>query len=258
MPKILIRKGKKQYFEDIDREVTLAKQRTFYISDLSKDFSTDQGIIKKTDLEKKDGSVIKTNKDKEFNIFTANFIDEYRRIKRLPQIIPLKDIGFIISQTGIGKDSIIVDGGTGSGALSIFLARFAKTVTTYEINKEHIAIVQENIKDLKIKNLKLKNKSLYDGIDEKNVDLVTLDIPEPWLVVSHAEKALKPGGFLVSYSPTITQTADFVNALPEHKNLVHIKTIELMEREWQVEGRKVRPKSKQIIHSGFLSFVRRI
>jgi len=105
MAKILIRKGKKQYFEDLGRDVTIVKQTSFFVRDLNKPFSTKWGMIKKADLKK--SGVIKSNQDKEFNIFDADFIDLYRRIKRLPQIIPLKDIGMIIATTGIGSKSVL-------------------------------------------------------------------------------------------------------------------------------------------------------
>ncbi len=96
--KIIIRKGKKQFFEDLDREVTIVKEKTFYVGDLTKDFDTQYGKIKKADL-KKSGSITSATK-KDFRIFDASFIDDYMRIKRAPQIIPLKDIGFIIASTG--------------------------------------------------------------------------------------------------------------------------------------------------------------
>ncbi len=256
MAKILIRKGKKQYFEDLGRDVTIVKQTQFFVSDTKKDFSTKFGSISASELRKT--GIIKSDQDKDFNIFDADFIDIYRRIKRLPQIIPLKDIGLIIATTGVGPKSVVVEGGSGSGALAILLARYVKKVYSYEINKEHLGVVKENIRDLGVKNITLKNKSMYDGISEKGVDLVCLDLPEPWEAILPAAKALKPGGFIVSYSPTIPQTQDFVNAILADDSFIHYKTVDLIEQEWQVEGRKVRPKSKQIIHSGFLSFCRKM
>lgn len=255
-PKILIRKGKKQYFEDLGRDVTIVKEMSFYVSNLSKPFSTKYGTIKAADLKK--SGIIKSDLKKEFHIFDASFIDTYRRIKRLPQIIPLKDIGMIIATTGIGPKSLVVEGGSGSGALAILLARYVKKVYSYDVNKEHLAVVKENIKDLKITNISLKHQSLYDPVKVKDADLMCCDLPEPWEAISTADKCLKVGGFLVSYSPTVPQTQDFVNAILKTDSFMHLKTVNMMEQEWQVDGRKVRPKSKQIIHSGFLTFVRKI
>ena len=231
--------------------------KRFLVKDTTKDMHTQFGYFKKEDLKAKSGR-IKTNTGKEFAIFDAYFIDLHKKIKRGAQIIPLKDIGLIVSETGVNKKSKVVDAGSGSGALACFLANIAKEVTTYEIREDFIEIVKNNIKFLNLKNVKIKNKNVYDGIDEKNVDLVTLDLPEPWKALESAEKALKPGGFLVSYSPTIPQVMDFVNEVRKNDNFAYLKTSEIIEREWEVEERKVRPRSQAIGHSGFLSFARKI
>ena len=238
-------------------KVLISKNDRFLVKDTSKDYHTKHGFFKKEDL-KKSGKAIKTNTGKEFSIFNPYFIDLYRRIKRDAQIIPLKDISLIIAETGINNKSKIVDAGSGSGALCCFLANIAKDVTTYDIREDFIEIVKHNIDYLKLKNVKIKNKNIYDGIDEKDVDLIVLDLPEPWKAIESAKKALKAGGFLVSYSPTIPQTADFVNKINSDKNFVHVKTSEVIERNWEIDERKVRPKSKGLGHSGFLSFARKV
>ena len=238
-------------------KVLIGKNDKFLAKDTSKDYHTKHGFFKKEDL-KKSGKAIKTNTGKEFSIFNPYFIDLYKKIRRDAQIIPLKDIGLIVAETGVNNKSKVVDAGSGSGALCCFLANIAKEVITYDIREDFIEIVNHNVAYLKLKNVKIKNKNVYDGIDEKNADLIVLDLPEPWNAIEAAKKALKVGGFLVSYSPTIAQTADFVNSINKDKNFVHVKTSEIVEREWEVEGRKVRPKSQGIGHSGFVSFVRRV
>ena len=238
------------------KKVLINKQgRKFFAYDLDKDVHTQYGFIKAGDLKKDKAS---TNTGKELHIFDPSFIDSYRKIKRGAQIVSLKDIGFIISETGIDKNSKVVDAGAGSGALSLFLAHLVKDVTTYEIREDFMKIVKGNIDFLKLKNIKIKDKDIYEGISEKNVDLITLDVPEPWKVLEHASKALKPGGFLISYSPSVPQVEDFVNAAIKMDDFVVLKTVEIIEREWEVEERRVRPKSKGIGHTGFLSVVRRI
>jgi len=255
MAKILINKEKKEFIKDINREITVIKQKAYYIKDLSKDFHTDYGFISKKDL-KKTGAV-KTSSDKEFSLFDASFIDNYLRISRLAQIIPLKDIGSIIAFTGINKKSLVLDSGTGSGALAIFLANITKEVVSYDINDEHLQIAKENARKLGIKNLKIKKKNIYKGFDEKNADLITLDLPSPWNAIGVANDALNLGGFLISYSPSLTQSVDFVNQISNNPNFIHMKTIEIIERSWDIDKRIVRPTSK-IIVSGFLSFCRKI
>lgn len=244
--------------QKIKKILMTGQGKKFYVKDLAKDLHTQYGFIKKSDLKKKDGSVLKTNTKKELAIFSPSFIDLYKKIKRDAQIIPLKDIGLIIAETGIDKNSKVIDAGSGSGALACFLAHLCKEVITCDIRKDFIKIVEKNIEFLDLKNIKIKNKDIYNGINEKDADLVLLDLPEPWKAVNAAKKALKVGGFLVSYSPSVPQTMDFVNAVNKEKNFVHIKTSEIIEREWEVEERKVRPKSRGIGHSGLISFCRKI
>ena len=62
----------------------------------------------------------------------------------------------------------------------------------------------------------------------------------------------------MSYSPSVPQMMDFANAVNKDENFAHVKTSEILEREWEIDGRKVRPRSQQIGHSGFISFARRI
>ncbi len=231
--------------------------KILYVKDLNADFHCQFGFIKKDDLRKKTGKV-KTNTGTELTILAPLFIDCYRKIKRGPQIIPRKDIGFIVAETGINKKSKVLDAGAGSGALTLFLANICREVISYEVRNDFYNIAKSNIEFLGLKNIKLYNKNIYDGIAEKNLDLITLDLPEPWLAAKHAEKALKTGGFLISYSPTIPQVSDFVGEVRKNKKLLYIKTVEIILREWDVEDRKIRPKSEGIGHSGFMSLCRKI
>ena len=242
------------------KKVLITKQgKKFYARDLNQDLHTQYGFIKKEDLTKaKEGDLLKSNTNREFFIFNPSFIDLYRKIKRDAQIIPLKDIGLIIAETGINRESRILDAGSGSGALACFLASIAKEVTTYEIREDFIEIVKSNIEFLGLKNIKIKNKDIYKDIYDKNIDVIILDVPEPWNALENCAKALKAGGFLVSYSPSIPQVTDFVNAARKNESFIYLKSVELVEREWEVEEGRVRPKSKGIGHSGFLSFARKV
>lgn len=242
------------------KKVLITRQgRKFYAKDINQDMHTQYGFIGKEELKKaKDGDLLKSNTNKEFFIFAPSFIDLYRKIKRDAQIIPLKDIGLIIAETGINKESKVLDAGSGSGALACFIAGIAKEITTYEIRKDFIGIVESNIEFLGLKNVKVKNKDIYEEIEDKNIDVIILDLPEPWKAVDNCSKALKAGGFLVSYSPSVPQAADFVSAVRKNESFVYLKTAEVIEREWEIEDRKVRPKSRGIGHSGFLSFARKV
>ncbi|GAG08477.1 unnamed protein product, partial [marine sediment metagenome] len=89
-------------------------------------------------------------------------------------------------------------------------------------------------------------------------DLIVLDLPTPWNAIKAVEKGLRTGGYLVCYNPQITQIAGFVNAVDKNDNFIYEKTIELIERNWKIQGQIARPKSEGIGHTGFLVFVRRV
>ena len=238
--------------------ILLAKNsKKFFVKDISADFHCQFGFVTSADLKKKPGSTVKTNKGVELKIIEPSFIDLYARIKRGPQIVAPKDIASIIVETGIGKESVVVDAGGGSGALCFYLAHICKKVTTYELREDFTKILEANKKFLGLKNITIKNKDVCDGIAEKAVDIITLDLSEPWKAIIEAEKALKPGGFLVSYSPTIPQVADFIQALNKTE-FIHIKTKEILERLWECEERKIRPFTHMLAHTGFLTFCRRL
>ena len=260
-PKILLQREKREIVDG--RELILQKQRKYYISDASSGFTNQFGNIAGKDLLKYGpigAGKIQNSNGRDFYVFPATFIDQYKHLKKGPQTIPLKDIGLIISETGIDKDSVVLESGTGSAAVTCFLGRLVKKVITYELRQDFAIAAQENINSIGLKNVVLKNKDFYLGCEEKenSFDLVVLDLPDPWKAIDTAERCVVPGGFIVSYSPNISQAMDMVNDIRKREKLVHTKTIEVMEREWEIDARKVRPKSKSMIHSGYLSFARKI
>ena len=216
------------------------------------DFHCSEGSIKEKDIF---NGKIKTNTGKELICFNASFIDNLSKIKRGPATTHQKDFGTIIGTTGIGSGSLVVDAGSGSGALALNLANIGCKVTTYELRKEFYEIAKENFEKLN-KNIIIKNKDINEGIDEKDLDLITLDLLEPWKVLEHAEKSLKSGGFLVCYLPTITQVIELAKYLEKYKFYLW-KVSETIEREWHVEGLKVRPHNQILGHTAFVVFLRK-
>jgi tRNA (adenine57-N1/adenine58-N1)-methyltransferase len=255
--KVLIKREKKAFVEDLGREVTLSGFEKHFVYDTSKDYHTKHGIINKKDLLKKAGSTVGIG-NHEFIILDPVFLDNYKRIKRLAQIITLKDIGAIIANTGITKDSNVLDAGSGSGALACFLGALCKKVVSYDRDKKSVDITAENVLALGLKNIVVRQGDIYDdkNINEKNIDVFVLDLPEPWRAVNTAKKVLKIGGFLVIYLPNISQVQEFVKLLSD--DFLLEKTIEVIEREWAVDNKRSRPKTKDHGHTAFLTFARKL
>jgi tRNA (adenine57-N1/adenine58-N1)-methyltransferase len=185
-------------------------------------------------------------------------IDFLKKAKRGPQVILPKDAGLIVSVTGCCPGWKVVDAGTGSGFLALFLGNLGCKVYTYEKEKRFYNIAKKNIKNSGLKNIKIKNSDITKGIKEKNVDMVTLDMKNPEKVIKHAYKNLKSGGWLVIYSMHIEQIQKVWKELKKY-DFKETKILENLQREWQIEGRTfTRPKTLMLAHTGFLTFARKI
>jgi len=256
MAKILIQREKREKIEDKTR--VIASTRTFYVNNDKQDYHSSIGVIRKEDLQSKDGKTVETSSGKPLIVLSPSFIDEFKQLKKFAQTPPLKDMAVIAAETGMGPDTTVLDAGAGSGHMCSFFAHICKKVVTCDIRTECLDMARMNIKQLGLKNIELKDNNIYEKTPEIDVDVMTLDVPEPWRAVDTALKALKVGGFLVSYSPSVMQVSRFVNAIRDKKEFLYLKTIEVIERPWKVDGEAVRPANTPIGHSAFLTFARRI
>ncbi len=236
-----------------EQKVLINDEGTRYIWSAG-DFHTKDGFIKETDIKKH--AEVSTSKGKHYLCFPAQFPDLFQTVKRGPAVILPKEVGLIIAIAGIGSATKIVEAGTGSGFLAAYLAHITPKLVSYERNKDFYVIAQKNLKKLNIK-AKLKNKDISQGIDERNIDVIILDLEEPLRVVKHAHKALRAGGFLILYQPHISQVQEGV-ITAQKEGFYHQLTTELIQRDWIVEEKKLRPKHIGLMHTGFLTFLRKI
>jgi tRNA (adenine57-N1/adenine58-N1)-methyltransferase len=107
-------------------------------------------------------------------------------------------------------------------------------------------------------NHEVKVRDVHQGIDERGVDRVVLDLPEPWHVVPHAREALVPGGIILSYLPSTIQVKQLCERLAEAGGFSEPETFEVILRPWHVKGMSVRPVQWMFSHSAFLVVARRI
>ena len=163
-----------------------------------------------------------------------------------------KDIGMVIAYTGVGKESVCVDAGAGSGWLAVSLAKVCKQVTTYDVREDFLEIAKKNAQIKKLDNIEFKVGDVSKKIEEKDVDLVTLDMPDSDKAVKNAHKALKGGGHIFGYLPHMEQVKNFVAALEKSgfDNTIILEAIvrELLVRE-QAPGPPQRESGTQLIWS---------
>jgi len=240
----------------------LNRKRTYLVKvEKEKSFHTHKGFIQLGELiGKKYGTRTASSMGVEFVALKPALRDHVFKMLRKTQITYPKDIALIIMFSGAGPGSRVVEAGTGTGALTSALAFYVKPaghVYSYEVRKEFIETALKNLERAGVSEyVDVKNKDVTEGIDEREVDAVVLDMATPWLVVSHAYSALKGSGVLVSFSPTIDQVVKTVEAMKENE-FVDIQTVECLMRRMQTERGKTRPETLMTGHTGYITFARK-
>ena len=98
---------------------------------------------------------------------------------------------------------------------------------------------------------------IRDRVCLGEADRLTLDLPEPWRVVSSAAEALAPGGIFLSFLPTTLQVHRLTLELQGHGGFQLVETVELMLRPWHVSERSMRPDHRMVAHTGFITTARK-
>ncbi len=198
---------------------------------------------------------------KEFHILPVCLPDSLKSLHRKAQIILPKDAAHIILNCSITPGKTVLEAGIGSGALTTVLATFVAPnghVISYDLREDFIEHSLKNLKKTCLDTFVMtKQKDVTVGIDEKNLDAVILDIPNPWEAVVNAHKALTVGGYFCAYSPLISQVEQTVFELQEHP-FIGLRTIETLERELVVKKQGTRPSFSMLGHTGYLTFARKI
>jgi len=220
------------------------------------------GVVELSEtIGKEPGLRIKSHLGQEFVVLLPSMVDYMQKLRRVPQITLPKDAGQIVANTSVGSGSHVVDAGAGSGALAVFLGNLVRPdgwVISYEVREDFAKVAEENIELTGLGDfVKVKIKDIYNGIDERDLDLVTLDLPQPELALTHVQQALKIGGHLATFTPCIEHLQRLYNEFPKF-NFASIKTIECIVRDMEVGQNATRPSTRMIAHTGYLTFARRI
>ena len=254
-------KSEKNWFQPGDLALLLDRKRRRYMLTLSEGdtFHSHMGRLQHAQLIGQPvGGWYRTDRGHTLLAVKPTLGDFVREMPRGPQIIYPKDLGNIISFADIFPGSTVVEGGLGSGALTAALLRAVGDqgrVITYEIEESVLPKAMSNIKRVNGEpaNLEVKIGDIYQGIDERDVDRVILDVPEPWQATGAVGDALVMGGLLLSFLPTILQVHRLVGALEQDGRFQMVESMETLLRTWHVTERSVRPDHRMVAHSGFLT-----
>ncbi|MDI9614480.1 tRNA (adenine-N1)-methyltransferase [Methanothermobacter sp.] len=232
-----------------------------YLLKTGEDFQSDMGIIQSRMIEEaRPGDVLRTHLGREVYVLKPSLSDYLELMERRCSILLPKDIGMICAYTGIVNGSRVVDAGTGAGTVAMYLANVVGEsghVTTYEIREDFAEVAERNIRDFGFKNIVVKNRDIKEGIDEDDLDLVFLDLPQPWELMEDLHESLIRGGWAVFYNPYIEQVK-ILHRVGSKLGFADMRTSEIIEREIEVRRKGTRPRTRMVGHTGYLTFMRKV
>ena len=242
-----------------DKVLLLDNKQRRYLITLAEgaEFHTHAGLIPHAEfVGKAEGVILKSTRGAAYTALRPTLEDFVLEMPRGAQVIYPKDLGPICMLADIGPGVRVLESGVGSGALSMTMLRYGAHIVGYELREDFLNRARANVRSFlgedALERYDLHLRDCYDGIDERDIDRVVLDLPEPWRVVPHAMEALRPGGILIAYTPSITQAAQTREAMAS-KAWNGTRTLEVLHRGWYIEGQAVRPDHRMVAHTGFLT-----
>jgi tRNA (adenine57-N1/adenine58-N1)-methyltransferase len=210
-----------------------------------------------------EGRVVRSSLNEPFLVFRPSLPQLIPNLPRSAQVIYPKDIGPILIWADLFPGACVVEAGVGAGALTIALLRAVGSdgqLFSYEVRDDFAAQARKNVAQYfgAAPNWAVKIGDVATGLEETEVDRMILDLPEPWRAIDAAWKALRPGGILLCYLPTVLQVKALVDALRDDGRFACIETMETLMRFWHIKGMSARPQHRMVAHTGFLTSARRL
>ncbi|MBA3689879.1 MAG: tRNA (adenine-N1)-methyltransferase [Actinobacteria bacterium] len=213
-------------------------------------------------IGRSEGVRVETGGGMALTAFRPRFADYALKMPRGAQVIYPKDIGPVLMYGDVFPGARVLEAGTGSGALTIALARAVGAqgrVVSYELRPEHRERGVANVEDFYgavPAHLELREGDVREvAATGERFDRAVLDLPQPWDILSALGTALEPGAVLCCYLPTTVQVQQVVLAF-EPADFQHVETFETLQRSWHVTERSVRPDHRMVGHTGFLTVAR--
>lgn len=195
-----------------------------------------------------------------YRLLKPSVTDITTALARKAQIILPKDASRILYECDVRAGARVVEAGIGSAALTSALAWAVAPsgrVSTYEIREDFAAHGRKNLEEADLlAYVDIKVADISKGIDERDVDAVILDMPNPWDAVDAAHAALRGDGHFCAYTPLISQVENTRKALAA-RGFMDVRTLELIERNWAVHEQGSRPMHEMLGHTAFLTFARK-
>ena len=239
------------------------KSGKFYLYRGIGDFHCKEGSITYEKLQQNNTSIIWTNLGGKFLKFPTSLSDKRRKLRKGPQGISEKDLGYVFARSGLNCESIVVEAGSGSGFSTSFFSCCVRKVYSYELREEHLKVAKENVKIMSNRdNVEFvlgDVKEHIKNIPLESCDLLFLDMLDSYKVLNEDTSCLKLGAFVVFYIPSVTQIISLVQKIERRDDLYLQEISEVSVRSWKFEGKVARPNHhRKEDFTAFLVFVRKV
>jgi len=206
-----------------------------------------------------EGSLARTARGSRLLALRPTLADRVLEMPRGAQVIYPKDLGPILMLLDVHPGTTVLESGLGSGATTMALLGVGAQVVGYEVRKDFAERAAQNVADAlgDDQPLSVHVADVTEGVSESGLDRAMLDLPEPERALPAVARALRPGGIVVSYVPTVLQLGALHEGLAR-SGFGLARTIEVLERSWHVDGRSIRPDHRMVAHTGFLTQARRL
>jgi tRNA (adenine57-N1/adenine58-N1)-methyltransferase len=221
---------------------------------------THRGLLKHDDMIGKPwGARVDSHIGRPFYLLPPSLHDVLRDTKRSSQIIFPKDIGYILLKLSVTPGSVVIEAGTGSGALTTALASAVGPqgrVISYDSRSDMQALARRNLEQVGLEGrVEFRLRDIAGGFDETDVPSLFLDVPVPHEYIGPVRAALRPGGFFGSIVPTTNQVCLLLAALERHE-FEFVEVSELSLRYYKPVPERLRPTDRMVAHTGYLIFAR--
>lgn len=230
-----------------------------------KDFHYHRGLLPHdTLIGAEDGSRHDSSLGAPLVALRPRLADYTLKMSRGATVVYPKDAGAILMWADIAPGLTVVEAGTGSGGLAMALSRAVGTdglVVSVERREDHARTARKLINGFFGEippQLDLRVGDVEEAIAEIKPDRVVLDVPEPWHSVKPTAEHMTSGGVFCCYLPTVPQVQTVRQELDDAGVFFDAETFEVMHRDWNIDGRSVRPSHRMVGHTGFLSVARKL
>ncbi len=224
---------------------------------------THRGYINHDDLLGRPlGREIRSHLGYSFILLEPSGFDLIRLLKRTTQIMYPKDIGYILLKLNIVPGSRVIEAGTGSGGLTLALARAVGRegrVFSYEVRADILDLARKNLEALGLADgVDFRQRDIAEGFDEGDADALFLDVRRPWLYLPQVLAALRDGGLFGALLPTTNQVSQLLAGLEEQMAFGYIEVEEILVRPYKAVPGRLRPVDRMVAHTGYLIFARKV